>query len=220
MRARTIVSIGLVSVIVASCAGGDTTQDTEPSPSSTTASVATTHPPTTTTTRAPATTTTADHGHAGDEAAVDPAEIAAANLATAAFQDVAAAEAAGYASTIDALGCFESAEQGGMGLHYLNDGLMDDLVDIATPEALVYELDADGEIAGLVAHEYIVPIEAWTSEDPPSLFGLDFHQHPTLPLWVMHAWIWKDNPAGMFNDWNPKVRMCPEGAPIFGVDLP
>jgi hypothetical protein len=36
----------------------------------------------------------------------------------------------------------------------------------------------------------------------------------------MHAWIWKDNPSGMFVDFNPKVRLCPEGVPVFGVDLP
>jgi hypothetical protein len=107
-----------------------------------------------------------------------------------------------------------------MGLHYLNESLMDDVVDITTPEALVYELDADGEITGLVAHEYIVPVEAWTGTEPPRLFGMEFHQHPVLPLWVMHAWIWKDNPSGMFVDFNPKVRLCPEGVPVFGVDLP
>jgi hypothetical protein len=145
---------------------------------------------------------------------------ATAQLATAAFQDVEAAEAAGYASTIDVLGCFESAELGGMGLHYLNESLMDDTVDLRTPEALVYELDRTGAIAGLVAHEYIVPIEAWTATEPPQLAGVDFHQHPTLPLWVLHTWLWKDNPTGDFTDWNPAVRLCPEGVPIFGVDLP
>ena len=110
--------------------------------------------------------------------------------------------------------------QGGMGLHYLDQSLMDATVDIAHPEALVYELAADGTIAGLVAHEYIVPIEAWTSADPPTLFGVDFHHHPTLPLWVLHTWIWKDNVNGVFADWNPAVRQCPAGVPIFGVDLP
>ena len=97
---------------------------------------------------------------------------------------------------------------------------MDDQVDITEPEALVYELDAAGEITGLVAHEYIVPEEAWTDAAPPQLFGMDFHQHPTLPLWVLHAWLWKDNPGGVFQDWNPAVRQCPDGVPIFGTDLP
>ena len=141
-------------------------------------------------------------------------------LATAGYQDVATAEAAGYASSLDTLGCFTDPERGGMGLHYIDQSLMDDQVDITKPEALVYELDANGDITGLVAHEYIVPIDAWTKTTPPQLFGMDFHQHPTLPLWVLHTWLWKDNPAGIFQDWNPAVRQCPPGAPIFGTDLP
>jgi hypothetical protein len=136
-------------------------------------------------------------------------------LATSGFQDVATAEAAGYASTLDALGCFENPEQGGMGVHYLNDSLMDAKVDITKPEALVYELDAQGKIAGLVAHEYIVPVDAWTSAKPPSLFGVSYHKHPVLPLWVLHTWLWKDNPTGVFQDWNPAARLCPDDVPIF-----
>lgn len=67
---------------------------------------------------------------------------------------------------------------------------MDDQVDVTKPEALVYELDANGEITGLVAHENI------------------FYQHPTQPLWVLHAWLWKDNSTGAFQDWDPAVRQC------------
>lgn len=62
-------------------------------------------------------------------------------------------------------------------------------------------------------------MEAWTGDEPPSLFGLDL-QHSVLPLWVLHAWIWKDNPAGAFLDFNPAVRPCPDGVSVFGVDLP
>jgi hypothetical protein len=149
-----------------------------------------------------------------------PAERATAMLATAGFQDVEVAEAAGWASTIDTLGCFQDPAQGGMGVHYVNASLMDGAVDIAEPEALVYELDTTGEITELVAHEYIVPVEAWTSRRPPRLFGQDFHRHPVLPLWVLHTWLWKDNPRGVFHDWNPAVRLCPANVPIFGRDLP
>ena len=151
---------------------------------------------------------------------MDRADRVDAMLATAGYQDVATAEAAGYASSLDTLGCFTDPELGGMGLHYIDQDLMDDQVDITKPEALVYELDANGDITGLVAHEYIVPIDAWTKTTPPQLFGMDFHEHPTLPLWVLHTWLWKDNPAGIFQDWNPAVRQCPPGVPIFGKDLP
>ena len=145
---------------------------------------------------------------------------AAAMLATAGFQDVATAEAAGYASSLDTLGCFQDPARGGMGLHYINQSLLDANLDIAKPEALVYELDAAGQITGLVAHEYIVPVDAWTSKRPPRLFGMELHRHPTLPLWVLHTWLWKENPTGVFADWNPAVRLCPAGVPIFGQDLP
>ncbi len=161
------------------------------------------------------------HNHLLDEIAANtPGDLArklgAANLATAAFQDVEMAVAAGYVDTMDTLACHENPGVGGMGVHYLNESLLDDIVDPPKPEALVYELDHNGEIAGLVAHEYVVPIEAWTSPQPPSLFGQPFTQHPVLPLWKLHTWIWKDNPNGVFADWNPKVRMCPEGVPVFG----
>ncbi|MGD2042454.1 MAG: hypothetical protein PVJ28_02320 [Acidimicrobiia bacterium] len=166
------------------------------------------------------TTTTMAEAMGSHDGTPEPADVIAATLATSAFQDVDMAEAAGWGTTIDALGCFENEESGGMGLHYLNESLLDDTLDVAEPEALVYELDANGEIGGLVAHEYIVPVEAWTADEPPSVFGMELHQHPVLPLWVLHAWLWKQNPAGFFEDWNPAVRLCPEGVPIFGVDLP
>ena len=199
-RHHALVALVAAAALLAACADDDD------------ASSATTTPVTTS-----PTTTVPDHG---TDHEMDPADRAAAMLATAGYQDVATAEAAGYASSLDTLGCFTDPELGGMGLHYIDESLMDDQVDITEPEALVYELDANGDITGLVAHEYIVPIDAWTETTPPQLFGIDFHQHPTLPLWVLHAWLWKDNPTGIFQDWNPAVRQCPPGVPIFGKDLP
>jgi hypothetical protein len=143
-----------------------------------------------------------------------------AQLAAAAFQDVESAEAAGWQSSLKDLGCFEDPQRGGMGLHYINASLLDAKVDITKPEALVYELGADGHVTGLVAHEYIVPVDAWTRKTPPRLFGVAFHRHPSLPLYVLHAWLWKHNARGDFDDWNPAVRQCPPGVPVFGEDLP
>jgi hypothetical protein len=154
--------------------------------------------------------------HRGNDDKAPTAKKVAAMLATAGFQDVAVAEQAGYASSLNTLGCFQNPARGGMGVHYIKGDLMDASVDVTKPEALVYELDATGKITGLVAHEYIVPVDKWTSRKPPELFGVSFHRHPTLPLWVLHAWLWKDNPSGIFEDWNPAVRLCPAGVPIFG----
>jgi hypothetical protein len=41
------------------------------------------------------------------------------------------------------------------------------------------------------------------------VLGQDFHKHPTLPLYVLHAWIWEANPDGMFADFNPVLGACP-----------
>jgi hypothetical protein len=198
-RHHVLVPVVAAAALLAACGDDDD------------ASSATTTPVTTPTTTMP------DHGMDHE---MDPADRAAAMLATAGYQDVATAEAAGYGSSLATLGCFTDPERGGMGVHYIDQSLMDGRVDITKPEALVYELDANGKITGLVAHEYIVPIDAWTKSTPPQLFGMDFHQHPTLPLWVLHTWLWKDNPSGIFQDWNPAVRQCPPGVPIFGTDLP
>lgn len=158
--------------------------------------------------------------HDGHGGSVTRTARAGAQLATAAFQDVRAAEAAGWKSSLTTLGCFQDPERGGMGVHYVNDALLDDTVDIRRPEALVYELGRGGRVTGLVAHEYIVPLVAWHRSSPPRLFGVAFHRHPSLPLYVLHAWLWKDNVRGDLEDWNPAVRLCPSGVKIFGQDQP
>jgi hypothetical protein len=144
-------------------------------------------------------------------------DVSAARRATSSYHDVRKADAAGYVSTLDALGCFEKDGVGGMGLHYVNFDLVDDggVVDAAHPEALVYEMRDDGGLK-LVGHEYLVPSELVDPSDPPMLFGHHFHPHPVLPFWILHAWVWRPNPDGMFADFNPAVRMCPDGVPIFG----
>src|SRR5689334_14249004 len=63
--------------------------------------------------------------------AMDPSDRATALRAGAAFQDVDMATAAGYVSSLDTLGCFEDAAAGGMGVHLIDDSLMDATVDIA-----------------------------------------------------------------------------------------
>lgn len=142
-------------------------------------------------------------------------DLAEARNGTSRFHNVAHAEAAGYASTLDLLGCFENPEEGGMGLHYLDATLLDGTVDAAAPEALVYEMREDGTLK-LVGLEYLVPAELVDPEDAPKLFGHQFHPHPVLPFWILHAWIWRPNPSGMFQDFNPAVAMCPDGVPVFG----
>jgi hypothetical protein len=73
----------------------------------------------------------------------------------------------------------------------------------------------DGQLK-LVGLEYLVPEELVDPSSPPQLFGHHFHPHPVLPFWIMHAWVWRPNPSGIFMDWNPNVAPCPDGVPVFG----
>ncbi len=147
------------------------------------------------------------HGHGASLTAAPASErydyrneLAQVKTATTPYRNRATAMADGY---VEFLECFESAE-GGMGQHYVNLDLLDGEVDPLRPEAMVYEVD--GRRHELVAVEWIVPGDG--SETPPRLFAQDFHYNGALEVWVLHAWIWKPNPSGVFADWNPRVRRC------------
>jgi hypothetical protein len=139
--------------------------------------------------------------------------------ATARFRNVNVAIAAGYGEFRDAKGiaCIDNP-LGGMGIHYVNLNLVLDnppgspsTVDPLKPEAFVYE-PRDGKLK-LVALEYIVFQEAWNAEhaSPPSLFGHEFepiaegNRYGIPAFYELHVWLWKHNPRGMFQDWNPRV---------------
>ncbi|WP_181173789.1 hypothetical protein [Mesorhizobium sp. B2-3-12] len=117
------------------------------------------------------------------------------------FLDVNAATAEGYAP----IPCASGTTGGAMGIHYVNGGyLKDDRIDIARPEAVMYEPMADGTLK-LVAVEYI------TSKGPASLEGqlFNFNSAPNRyglgEFYELHVWAWKGNPTGTFADMNPKV---------------
>ena len=135
---------------------------------------------------------------------------------TAGFQHTAAARAAGYELIPGLDYCFQNYGMGGMGYHYINTSLLDTTVDVLHPEAIVYAQDVNGSLQ-LGAVKYMVPIAAWDAEqtDPPQLMGQNFHVHEKLGMYVLQAWIWMDNPSGIFEDWNPYV-ICPEPVPWKG----
>src|SRR3954451_4032254 len=132
------------------------------------------------------------------------AQLAQVRAATAAFHaSTAAAEHSGY---VKFLSCFDDAQLGGMGQHWLLPGALATPLDPRSPAALVYEPEADGSYR-LVAVEYVVP--GPPDMTPPHLLGRDFTYQTTLGVWKLHAWIWRPNPSGMFKDFNPNARHCP-----------
>jgi hypothetical protein len=122
--------------------------------------------------------------------------------ATATFHNFDKAVDAGYSEQLTP--CLYHSELGGMGYHYANLALMDGSINLLEPEVLVYEPKPNG-VLRLVAVEYIVPFDAWTEEDPPSLFGQDYLPNEAGGFYALHVWLWRHNPSGMFFDWNPKV---------------
>jgi len=147
------------------------------------------------------------------------AELAQVRAATARFHRVEEAVAAGYelgwvngSGLRIVAGCVAHPTAGAMGYHYFNAELMaDNAVDALEPEVLVYAPDPDGGLE-LVAVEWVV--RGPQSNPPgvseaPSVLGMDMHilvPPPGPAFYLTHAWVWADNPAGMFADWNPEVR--------------
>jgi hypothetical protein len=142
--------------------------------------------------------------------------LANARDATAIYTEPTAALASGYELLTDAAGiaCIDQPGSGAMGVHYVKGALIQSgSLDAARPQALVYEVQPSGELR-LVALEYVLFQSAWdaTHSAPPTLFGQKFMLTPAdnrfgLPaFYSLHAWIWKHNPRGTFEPWNPQVH--------------
>ena len=131
-------------------------------------------------------------------------ELNALKAATTSFHDFNAAQAAGY--TTQLTDCMVDSSLGGMGFHQAKASLINGTVAVTTPQVLLYEPQADGSVQ-LVAVEYIIPYTLHSrNSPPPMLFGQRFKQNDTFQLWGLHAWVWRDNPSGVFADWNPNVN--------------
>jgi hypothetical protein len=127
-------------------------------------------------------------------------------LVTAQFQRLEAAQAAGYGLVSGPNQCLKNSGLGGLGYRYINTSLIDAKVDFLKPEVLVYVPASNGALQ-LGAVEYIVPVAAWNATHTgwPQLMGHQFHLNSNLEVYVLHIWVWENNPSGMFEDWNPKV---------------
>jgi hypothetical protein len=143
-------------------------------------------------------------------------DLAEVRAATAKFHRVEVAEQAGHQLGWKApfliTGCIAHPTDGAMGYHWFNHAAIEDIaLDPLQPEALVYEALPNGKLH-LVAVEWIVPADAWHAagnEGPPSVLGQELGiLNPALGWYILHAWLWKPNPSGMFNNWNPDVD-CP-----------
>ncbi len=138
-------------------------------------------------------------------------ELAALRVTTNAFLDTAAGINSGWSTRVT--DCMADSALGGMGVHFADVARFDTTLDAQRPEVLVYApQDGASSALRLVAVEYAVPLDAWTHTEPPMLLGQPLHVNAAFGLWVLHAWVQKPNPSGVFADWNPTV-VCPSMPP-------
>lgn len=124
------------------------------------------------------------------------------------------------------------AEEGVMGIHYFRPdrlgiaGPPDPRVsgtgthtDFRKPSILIYEPQADSSLQ-LVAVENLVFIQAWEAaghREPPTFQGVSYNRmvddpatavdeaHVFEPHYDLHVWLYRDNPRGMFAQFNPNA---------------
>jgi hypothetical protein len=147
--------------------------------------------------------------------------------ATRAFRDVG--NATGYAS----LGaCVSSPQAGAMGIHYFRPDMLGIAsppnprvngsgthTDFLKPAILLYEPQADGSVE-LVGVENLVFAKAWKDaghDAPPAFHGVAYDtmaDNPATPIdeahnfephHDRHVWLYRENPNGVFNPFNPRV---------------
>lgn len=124
------------------------------------------------------------------------------------------------------------ASQGAMGIHFFRPDLLGITgppsprvdgtgthTDFRQPSILIYEPQKDGSL-GLVAVENLVFARAWRERGhtaPPTFHGVPYDSmvddpatatdeaHMFEPHFDRHVWIYRDNPQGVFAQFNPMV---------------
>ena len=137
---------------------------------------------------------------------------------------------ANMCDTADMMG--RPAALGAMGIHFFRPDLLGITAppnprvggtgthtDFNRPAILIYEPQADGSLQ-LVAVENLVFARAWHSagnQAPPSYQGVTYDSmsddpataideaHNFEPHYDRHVWLYRDNPNGMFAQFNPNV---------------
>jgi len=134
--------------------------------------------------------------------------LAVVRQVTAKYHDVGAALADGY---VPGSPCVESPD-GAMGIHYMNPALLGQPVDLRRPAILLYIPGDDGlELVGVEYFHADADQDLSTDEDRPALLGQEFDgpmpgHGGGMPIhYDLHAWVWANNPAGTFAEFNPRL---------------
>ena len=167
------------------------------------------------------------------EHSADAQALASLKQLTAKFHDLDVATNAHYALFSNERtapdGCISDLKAGGMGYHYGRlDNLGDDAVELLDPEFLVYAPKDGPHVDGaprtrLAAFDYFIPYSPkWPGPDDATFKRApSFRDFPTTQAlgdlafapsrfggWMIHIWLWEQNPDGMFANWNTSVALC------------
>jgi hypothetical protein len=164
-----------------------------------------------------------------ETARADEAQIEAMRQALSKYKDPYVAVRDLYLSTVGCVQYDGTTEEGhlnypkgAMGVHFVNLTIQGP-PDPMKPNVLIYE-PKDGKLE-LVAVEWLAPLAA--VKERPTMLGQPFQgpmegHEPLIPAgfhhYDLHAWIFKDNPEGMFSPTNPNVS-C-EGADFTLLEKP
>jgi len=147
-----------------------------------------------------ATETAADFQPPRSEAsAAEHRDVAALRAATVKFHHIEVANSAGWDTQFPA-GCFTSP-MGAMGYHWIKNKNVGTL-KVTEPQLVLYEPQENGTMK-LVGVEFILPGQP--TDTPPVLFGQTFQYNTTFGVWALHVWAWRNNPLGLYANWNPTV---------------
>ena len=162
---------------------------------------------------------------AGDELEALVHQLDVVRESTERYRDIDTALADGYAQSTE--------EVPNMGAHFVHPWrALDGIFDPSRPEILLYTKDENDEWE-LVGTSFVQPLNMAGPDHPDAFAGpLDnWHIHYELctntertsrssteqecreeggtwvPVygWMIHAWVWVDNPLGVFNMWNPNI---------------
>jgi hypothetical protein len=78
------------------------------------------------------------------------------------------------------------------------------VIDPDSPDALIYEPTRNGEFR-LVGVEFAVPKALWNDAELPTFLGVTFQSEDEFGVYALHAWVWRNNPKGLFAETNPRV---------------
>lgn len=131
------------------------------------------------------------------------------------------AEAAGYTTFV---GCTDERTEGlsaadarGMGYHTVNPSLLDGEAHLLEPELLVYGRDREDGKLKFAGFDYFIPGSFYPGPSSPSYpgtppllegLGTPLMWNDAHDGWIAHIWLWKKNPDGMFENFNPEILLC------------